>query len=95
MLATGRFDEFVAEFIKRYNTETDEKAMWEVWLHRVFDKSFKEFKTSLGMNEASAAPTHDEQIEAVRRSLQILNGFHPAKVGENGTIQVAGHNRNR
>ena len=92
MIAARRFDQFVVAFIEQYRKDQLEKTRWEYWLHRVFDKSYQEYVDSLGMKPSSAAPAKDEQIKAVRRSYEILNGFSSAKkVGENGGIQASWH----
>lgn len=82
MIAARRFGEFVETFLEQYQSEQLEKVRWEYWLHKVYDQSYSDYKKSLGMNTSSAAPTRNEQIKAVQRSRQILDGFCPAKVGE-------------
>lgn len=91
MIATGRFCEFVETLLVQHHEDELEKVRWEYWLHKVFDQSYSDYKKSLGMNNSSAAPTRDEQIKTVQRSHQILGGFCPAKVGENGDIQASRH----
>lgn len=87
MIASCRFDQFVVAFIEQYRKDQLEKTRWEYWLHRVFDKSYQEYVDSLGMKPSSAAPAKDEQIKAVRRSYEILNGFSVSgKVGDDGDI---------
>lgn len=90
MIAAGRLYEFVESFIKQYSEDQLEKTRWEYWLHKVFDQSYSDYKKSLGMIDSSAAPTRDEHIKAVQKSMRILDGFHPAKVGDNGDIQNLG-----
>lgn len=92
MIATGRFSEFVLEIIRMYSEEEEEKIIWEMWLHKCIDKSYSDFKNSLGMRAEKAAPTHDEQVKTVRHSFDMLNGFNPMGAGEDGAIQAAGDN---
>lgn len=92
MMATGRFDWFVASFIEQYGKDQLEKTRWEYWLHRVFDQSYQDYIASLGMTEKSAAPTKEQQIAAVRKSCEILNGLSGVRAGENGRIQDSGNN---
>ena len=69
----GDFFEWTVEFI---NAENDRQA-WEVWLHKVFDKSFKEFQESVRENHPNWID--DEQIETtISDSKSILNTFNPA-----------------
>lgn len=67
-IETGRFFEFVNEL---YELDNDTKA-WEMYLHKVFDKSFTEFKESLRPVE----PMSKAKLEAtINESKNILNGF--------------------
>lgn len=93
MIATGRFCGFVESLLKWHKDEGEEKALWELWLHKVYDKSYSEFKKSLGMKETNAAPQRNEQIKTVQKSYAILNGFCPVEGASNGDIQTAGYNR--
>lgn len=90
MLATGRFREYIGEIITLYNEEQQEKTIWEMWLHKCFDKSYSDFRNGLGMKTEKAAPTRDEQIETVRHSYEMLNSFNPLGAGEDEYIQAAG-----
>ena len=76
--------------MKTYNEEQEEKNLWEVWLHRAFDKSYKEFR-ELVKQEEIAAPTQEEIQETVQNSYEILAGFDMCG-GADGDIQTAGDN---
>lgn len=95
MISTGRLCEFVEEFIKTHNEEEEHKATWEFWLHKVFDKSWAEFRESLNPTETieNAAPTQAEMEETIRASFTMLEGFS-LRGGADGTIQAAGYNSN-
>ena len=70
MIDQKRLSEFVLEFVDLEN----EKTLWELYLHKVFDKSFNEFKNSIP--KASVRPK--ENVETtVKNSFNILNGFNP------------------
>ena len=75
MIASGRLYEFVTEFI---NLEND-RLLWELYLHKVFDKSFEEFKSSFPVTQPK------EDIETtVKDSKSILESFIPTGTeGEN------------
>lgn len=67
LIISGRFTDFVLEFLEIQN----EKMMWEFYLHKVYDKSFDEFKESI-------KPVPKEQLETtVQNSRSILNNFNP------------------
>lgn len=77
MILCGRFSEFVSEFIKIKNQETEEESMWEYYLHHPFiEISFEEFKRRLGIG--ADEPQAKSNLEAtVRESMNILDGFVP------------------
>ena len=100
MIRTGRFEEFVNEFVainneetEQQNKEQEDKLLWDIWLHRIFDKSFAEFKNSLNQEE-KAAPTPEELKSIAMDSKTILAGFVPDEglVNSDGTVQTAGNN---
>ena len=72
LISNGDFFDWVVEFI---NAENDKQA-WEVWLHKVFDKSFEDFRNSLLQTRSNQMD--DEQLETtISNSKSILNGFIP------------------
>lgn len=97
MIATGRLEEFVGEVVHLHNEEIrdkikeqEEKTIWEIWLHRVYDKSFADYRTSLN-HEQKAAPTPEEIKNTVMDAKNILTAFVPDEglVNRNGTVQAA------
>lgn len=79
----------MTEIIKTHIEEVEDKTVWEYYLHKVFDKSLKEFKESLA-EPNKAAPTHKELEETVRASFEMLEGFSLRGGAQDGTIQAAG-----
>ena len=72
----------------------EEETAWEVWLHKVFEQSWTDFRASLNdMNSTNAAPTQEELMETVRESAQLLKNFCPDGGGDeqNGTVQIDGN----
>lgn len=78
MLQSGRLDEFIVELVSMHNDEAEDKALWEVWLHRVFDKSYNDFVESI-KSQSKAAPTEEETAEIVSESQSILDHFKPVE----------------
>jgi len=73
-IASGRFCEFVEE-ICEFDNDT---KMWELYLHKVFDKSFTEFKDPLKPIE----PMSKAKLEAtITDSKNILDGLKPEERG--------------
>ena len=61
-----------------HNEEQEDKTIWEMWLHKVYDKSYNDFRQSLGMIEGKAAPTQEETAEVIKQSFDLLQGFQRA-----------------
>ena len=93
MIRTRRLEEFVLELVHIHNEEMEDKTLWDIWLHRIFDKGFDEFKKSLGGRNKKAAPTQEEVKSIAMDSKSILAGFVPDEglVDRNGTVQAAGN----
>ena len=74
IISMGRFSDFVDEFLDAEN----EKTLWEFFLHKVYDKSFDDFKKSYIHSEMPS----DEQLETtVLKSKIMLNQFTPNERG--------------
>lgn len=79
MILTGRFSEFVQEFVRIRNEELEDQTRWEFWLHKVFDMSFKEFLDKADRGSESKETLSDEVLEAtIKESMGIINGFCPS-----------------
>lgn len=92
MIRMRRLEEFVKELVTIHNEEMEDKTLWDIWLHRIFDKGFDEFKKSLSKN-TEAAPTPEEIKSIAMDSKGILAGFVPDEglVNGDGTVQAAGN----
>lgn len=76
MIRAGKLCDFVEGLVKRYNDEQREKVIWEIWLHRVFDKSYPEFVEEL--EKGKEKPVSNEQVlEIVEDSKAILRTVIP------------------
>lgn len=76
-IRTGRLFDFIDVFID----EVNEDLIFDVWVHKVQDKTFDEFKRSIGLN--SEAVPEQEPLESLETTLNdtknILNNFIPMK----------------
>lgn len=61
-----------------HNQETEEKTMWEFYLHRVFDMSFKDFMDTIPKGTEQQFSESD-LAETIANSVDMLNGFHPCQ----------------
>lgn len=76
MIQAGKLCDFVEGLVERYSDEQREKVIWEIWLHRVFDKSFPEFVEEL--EKGKEKPVSNEQVlEIVEDSKAILGMVIP------------------
>ena len=64
----GRLFEFIYEIWKIHN----EEEIYEVWLHKVMDKSYSEFRESL---EPPKPVDKNAVASAIKESSRILQGF--------------------
>lgn len=82
MLQTGRFSEFVSEFIHTINVENEDETSWEFFLHKVQEGSFASFKDELETNRLNQNISKTEIDNTVQHSIDILNNFNPER-GDN------------
>ena len=72
---TNSFSGFVSEFVGILNEENEDKALWEFYLHRVFEKSYSDFISTIKTKKQPEKPVDFEA--AINESVNILNGFVP------------------
>lgn len=72
-IQTSRFCEFINVLCKR----KDRDDRWEVYLHKVWDKSFAEFNESLNVTQAQQRMTEFDVETTVKTSMDILGNFNP------------------
>lgn len=79
MIATRRLSEFVNEFVKIRNEDTEEQTAWEFWLHRVYDMPYKDFMSRMNSRkEYEELPSQDALESTVKESWGIINSFCPS-----------------
>lgn len=76
LIANGGLSQGVTE-IWKFKNEDDE---WQFFLHKVFDKTFDEFKGSIKANEPQKL-TPKELETTVNTSQKMLQGFNPNESG--------------
>lgn len=82
MIQAGRFFDFVVDFVKTINQENEEKFNWEVWLHKVWDQSYKDFMTEVETDAENQNMSAETIETTVQESLDILKNFTPQQGGE-------------
>ena len=79
---SGRFGEFVDEFLKAVSDELEEKTTWEIYLHKVHEGSYKDFVDEIENDKKNQNMTEDDKESILQNSLSILNNFNPIEGGE-------------
>lgn len=77
MIRTKRLYEFISELVQIRNEELDDKAQWEFWLHKDYERSFQEFREAIEQRKAQENISDEEQIEIVKESNRITSSFVP------------------
>ena len=76
LICTNSLSEFIDDLFKFINEEREEKTQWEFFLHKVYDKTWKEFIDSIN--------TSNEQQEidlgaTLIKSKNMLKNFTPER----------------
>lgn len=75
LISSSRFVEFIDEIIKLHN----EEQIYDVWVRRVFDKTFEEFKQQVQEANEVSETDHQDVETTIQESINILNNFNPEK----------------
>lgn len=79
MIQTGRFNNFVIEFVRTINEENAEKRDWEFFLHKVWKGSYGEFKEEMRNNYENQNLSEENIETTVNYSMNLLKNFNPEK----------------
>jgi hypothetical protein len=81
MIDTGRFEEFVTNFVLTLNKEKSDKTEWEFFLHKVFDKSYNEWQEEVRtINKNQQISTVDVET-IIKHTNDIINQFNSQNEG--------------
>lgn len=77
MIRRGKFASFIRESIEMHNRDEEEKLVWEMWLHKCFDKGYSDFRKSIGIGDGADAdmPSNQELVQAVATAAGMLESF--------------------
>lgn len=75
LIFSGRFSEGVSEIYGFLNEDKE----WEFFLHKVFDKSFEEFKSTVAAEPQKM--TSNDFETTISNSKSMLQGFNPNESG--------------
>lgn len=77
MIQTGRFYDFVADFVKTVNQEKEDKINWEFFLHKVWEGTYDDFVSGIENNKKNQNMSKRTIETTVQDSLDILKNFKP------------------
>lgn len=72
LISCHRLSDFINELLNMHN----EEQLYDVWVRRVFDKTFNEFKEQVKKEIEPEADCQDVET-TVQESINILNNFKP------------------
>ena len=79
MILTGRFFDFVCEFIQIRNEELEDQTRWEFYLHKVFNMDFQDYLAqTAGTTGTGDDMTPDALESTVKESMGIITDFCPS-----------------
>lgn len=72
-IKTNRLLEFVLNFIDKDN----EERVYDIWLHKVHDKTYEDFKNEVMTQSKVQATTKEEMSVVVNKNMNLLEDFKP------------------
>lgn len=81
MIRTGRFYEFVCDFKQATDSESEERKNWEVWLHKIWDASYNDFKAGIENTKNNLSMSIGTIETTINDSKNILEDFNPLQDG--------------
>lgn len=75
MIKTGRLEEFISGLVDIRNEELEEKATWEFWLHKDFERSYNECREA--MNRQPPKPASKEELTEIVKHTMEMTSFVP------------------
>lgn len=67
----------LCDFVDHFCEQKVEDDRWEFFLHRVWDKSYKEFCDALKVTQDLYAMSDKDIETTVQKSMEILGNFNP------------------
>lgn len=83
MIQTGRFCEFVENFVDTVKSEKEERHQWDFFLHKVWEGTFQDFRDGIKISKQNQAMSEQAMETTIKSSMNILKNFSPETGGEN------------
>ena len=74
LLLTNSLDNFIVDLFDIINREREEQTQWEFFLHKVYDKSWKDFVDELDMSNEQKTV---DLGATLKKSKNMLKNFTP------------------
>ena len=81
MIQSGRFYEFVVEFVNTIAKEKEEERSWEFFLHKVWEGTYQDFISDVETTQKNLHISKQSFETTVQHSMNILNNFNPDEGG--------------
>ena len=69
----------MCEFIQAFIEQKQEDDKWEYFIHKIWDKSYDEFCSSLQTSQDTQELSNEEIETTIKESMNILGNFSPEK----------------
>ncbi len=84
LIENEQFNEYVQFLLNKEAEDKNNQMLWEYYLHKVYDKSFNEFKEEMlvkseGESKKNDATDEAKRNEIIKKSKAILEGFAPTQ----------------
>ncbi len=77
MVRAGRLYEFVMEINAITSEENYEARLWDVWLHKIFNKEWSEWREEVRNRNEEHSLTELDLEATITASHELLNKFNP------------------
>lgn len=74
-ISLGQFHDFVDVISEKIVEEKKEDVQWDFFLHKVFDKTYKEYLDSITVDPKTSEMSNKEIKDVVDESRNILDSF--------------------
>lgn len=79
MIPSGMMLDFVNQVVELHNKESEDEALWQFYLHKIFDKTYDEFLREIHKTKDIQADEGIDFETTIKTSMNMLQGFNPAE----------------
>lgn len=71
----GQLQEFLKDITQIIYEEKEERVKWEVYLHKVFNQTYRDFIDGIERTKQNENVTDEELVNITKSSRNIMSGF--------------------